>query len=150
MSVERLRRHPGYLVLQLSKQARRISTTVSKDGLRAPHVSVLARLAESGPCSQKEISDALLIDASDLVTLLDDLEQAGLASRHRDEHDRRRYAVEITELEGPKVEVKLIGKGQPVHRAIKEIHKGEWFVYTGDDDKHECSWFVIITELDEK
>jgi len=97
MSVERLRRHPGYLVLQLSKQARRISTTVSKDGLRAPHVSVLARLAESGPCSQKEISDALLIDASDLVTLLDDLEHAGLASRHRDERDRRRYAVEITE-----------------------------------------------------
>ena len=58
--------------------------------------------------------------------------------------------IEITELEGPKVEVKLIGKGQPVHRATKEIRKGEWFVYTGDDDKHECSWFVIITELDEK
>ncbi|MEY2409481.1 MAG: hypothetical protein QOF48_2151 [Verrucomicrobiota bacterium] len=58
--------------------------------------------------------------------------------------------IEITELEGPKVEVKLIGKGQPVHKAIQEIRKGEWFVYTGDDDKHECSWFVIITELDEK
>ena len=58
--------------------------------------------------------------------------------------------VEIAELEGPKVEVKLIGKGQPVHKAMKEIRKGEWFVYTGDDDKHECSWFVIITELDEK
>ncbi|MEO6089081.1 MAG: MarR family transcriptional regulator [Umezawaea sp.] len=97
MSVERLRRHPGYLVLELSKQARRISTAVSKDGLRAPHVSVLATLAESGACSQKEISDALRIDASDLVTLLDDLERAGLASRHRDGHDRRRYAVEITE-----------------------------------------------------
>jgi DNA-binding MarR family transcriptional regulator len=97
MSVERLRRHPGYLVLQLSKQARRISTAVSADGLRAPHVSVLAMLSESGPCSQKEVSAALRIDASDLVTLLDDLEQAGLASRHRDERDRRRYAVEITE-----------------------------------------------------
>ena len=58
--------------------------------------------------------------------------------------------IEITELEGPKVEVKLIGKGQPVHKAMKEIRKGEWFVYTGDDDKRECSWFVIITELDEK
>ena len=97
MSVERLRRHPGYLVLQLSKQARRISTAVSTDSLRSPHVSVLAMLSESGPCSQKEISAALGIDASDLVTLLDDLEQAGLASRHRDEQDRRRYAVEITD-----------------------------------------------------
>jgi DNA-binding MarR family transcriptional regulator len=97
MSVERLRRHPGYLVLELAKQARRISTAVSEDGLRAPHVSVLATLAESGACSQKEISDALRIDASDLVALLDDLEHAGLAGRHRDGHDRRRYAVEITE-----------------------------------------------------
>ena len=58
--------------------------------------------------------------------------------------------VEITELEGPKVEVKLIGKGKPVHKAAKELRKGEWFVYTGDDDKKECAWFVIITELDEK
>lgn len=58
--------------------------------------------------------------------------------------------IEIQELEGPKVEVKFIGKGQPVHKVIKEIRKGEWFVYTGDDDKNECSWFVIITELDEK
>ncbi|PRY34108.1 MarR family winged helix-turn-helix transcriptional regulator [Umezawaea tangerina] len=96
MSIEQLRRHPGYLVLQLSKQARRIGAEVSTDGLRAPHVSVLALLAESGPCSQKEISDALRIDASDLVTLLDDLERADLASRHRDARDRRRYAVEVT------------------------------------------------------
>jgi hypothetical protein len=58
--------------------------------------------------------------------------------------------IEITELEGPKVEVKLIGKGRPVHKATKELRKGEWFVYTGDDDKKECAWFVIITELDEK
>jgi DNA-binding MarR family transcriptional regulator len=96
MSIERLRRHPSYLVLQLSKQARRISSTVNEDSFRAPHVSVLAILAESGPCSQKQISEALRIDASDLVTLLDDLEGAALASRHRDEVDRRRYAVEIT------------------------------------------------------
>lgn len=59
-------------------------------------------------------------------------------------------SIEITELEGPRVEVKLIGKGEPVHKAIKEIRKGEWFVYTGDDAKREHGWLVIITALDEK
>jgi hypothetical protein len=57
--------------------------------------------------------------------------------------------LEITELEGPRVEVKLIGNGKPVHKAIKEIKKGSWFVYTGDD-KHESAWMVIVTQLDEK
>lgn len=55
--------------------------------------------------------------------------------------------IEITELEGPRVEVKLVGNGKDVHKAIKEITKGEWFVYTGDD-KHESAWFVIVTQLD--
>lgn len=55
--------------------------------------------------------------------------------------------LEITELEGPRVEVKLIGNGKPVHKAIKEISKGGWFVYTGDD-KHESAWIVIVTQLE--
>ena len=54
--------------------------------------------------------------------------------------------VEITELEGPKVEVKLIGKGVPVHKSTKELQKGEWFVYSGDD-KNESAWFIIIRDL---
>lgn len=57
--------------------------------------------------------------------------------------------IEITELEGPKVEVKLVGNGKDVHRMVKELKKGEWFVYSGDD-KNECAWFAIITNLDEK
>ncbi len=55
--------------------------------------------------------------------------------------------LEITELEGPRVEVKLVGNGKPVHKTIKEITKGRWFVYTGDD-KHESAWIVIVTQLD--
>src|SRR4030095_16977155 len=50
--------------------------------------------------------------------------------------------IEITELEGPKVEVKLVGNGKAVHKAVKEIKKGEWFVYSGDD-KNECAWLAI-------
>lgn len=57
--------------------------------------------------------------------------------------------IEIKELEGPKVEVKLIGKGKEVHRTSLTITKGQSVVYSGDD-KNESAWFVIITELDEK
>ena len=57
--------------------------------------------------------------------------------------------IEITELEGPKVAVKLIGKGVPVHKSTKELQKGEWFVYSGDD-KNESAWFVIIRDIVEK
>ena len=57
--------------------------------------------------------------------------------------------IEIKELEGPKVEVKLIGKGKEVHKTTLTISKGQSVVYSGDD-KNQSAWFVIITELDEK
>jgi hypothetical protein len=61
----------------------------------------------------------------------------------------KKCTVEIKELEGPKVEVVLIGEGKPVHRAVKQLSKGESFVYSGDD-KNETAWFVMITELEQK
>ena len=57
--------------------------------------------------------------------------------------------VEITELEGPKVEVKLIGNGKPVNKTVKQLSKGESFTLAGDC-KDGSAWFVIITELDER
>lgn len=57
--------------------------------------------------------------------------------------------VEITELEGPRVEFQVIGKGVPVHKTIKELGRGEDFVYSGND-KNETAWFVMITDLDKK
>lgn len=56
--------------------------------------------------------------------------------------------IEIKELEGPRVEVKLIGEGKEVHKTIKTIAKGESVIYSGDD-KNQSAWFVIITELGE-
>jgi len=57
--------------------------------------------------------------------------------------------IEITELEGPKVEVKLIGEGKPVNKTVKPLSKGESFTIAGDC-KDGSAWFVLITELDEK
>jgi hypothetical protein len=57
----------------------------------------------------------------------------------------KRCAVEITELAGPKVEVKLIGDQKPVNKTVKPLSKGECFVITGEDE-NESPWFIIIKQ----
>lgn len=86
---------PSFLLWQVVRDARRIGIGLHGSTLRAPQMTVLAGLAEFGSASQKEISGRLRIDPSDLVSVLDDLEQQGMVSRARDERDRRRYVVTI-------------------------------------------------------
>lgn len=93
MSIDQLLRLPSYLMLQLVRQARRLAA----GELRGPHVTVLACLAEQEAVAQKRISDRVGMDASDLVSVLDDLESYGFAQRKRDERDRRRFTVAITD-----------------------------------------------------
>ena len=65
-------------------------------GFRPGCIGVLGVVAAREPVSQREVSEALLLDPSDLVTLVDILERAGLVERRRDPADRRRYALEVT------------------------------------------------------
>jgi DNA-binding MarR family transcriptional regulator len=99
----RLLRHPSTVLLLLMREAYRLGQQRAQrpgaspaEAMRFPHFAVLACLDESGPASQKEISERLRIDASDLVTFVDFLERAGFVARKRDERDRRRYALELT------------------------------------------------------
>ncbi len=58
--------------------------------------------------------------------------------------------IEIKELEGPKVEVKLIGEGKPVVQATHHLSKGETINLASECKDGSGAWFVLITELDEK
>ena len=57
--------------------------------------------------------------------------------------------IDVKELEGPKVEVTLIGEGKPVNKTTYPLSKGESFTIAGDC-KDGSAWFILITELDEK
>ncbi len=70
---------------------------VAEAGFRPPCMGVLDVVARMQPVSQREISDHLGLDASDVVGVLDILEAAAMVERRRDPQDRRRHAVVLTE-----------------------------------------------------
>lgn len=69
---------------------------IDREGFEPHHYSVLAMLGEDVRETQSTIADALDLDPSRLVALLDALEERGLVARQRDPHDRRRHVVSIT------------------------------------------------------
>ncbi|HXG47885.1 MAG TPA: hypothetical protein VNO52_09690 [Methylomirabilota bacterium] len=54
--------------------------------------------------------------------------------------------IEITELQGAKVEVSLFGKGKKVNKTVENFSKGSFFTL-GGDDKNDTAWFVLVTQL---
>jgi DNA-binding MarR family transcriptional regulator len=81
---------------RLMKQRLAAEEWVAEAGLRPPCFGVLACIRRLEPASQKQISDRLGLDPSDMVAVVDILERAGFVSRVRDPDDRRRYALTVT------------------------------------------------------
>lgn len=69
---------------------------VAEAELRPGSFAVLSLIGHHQPVSQKQVSDHLSADPSDLVAVFDGLERAGLISRDRDPDDRRRYSLTLT------------------------------------------------------
>jgi len=86
-----------YLVGRLSVDGRRRAVAaVTSAGLRLNSYAVLACLHEFGSSSQRDLSERLGLDPSDVVAVLDELESHGHVRRARCTEDRRRYDVSIT------------------------------------------------------
>jgi DNA-binding MarR family transcriptional regulator len=92
---ESLLRIPAFLMLQILRWGRR-GAELSPEGPRLPYIAVLACLVEFGPQAQRDVSRRLQFDPSDVVAVVDALEEAGHAVRQPDPADRRRNAVAAT------------------------------------------------------
>jgi DNA-binding MarR family transcriptional regulator len=88
---------PGSLAL-LSRLAKIFYRRSSEDrlGMTLRHFVTLSYLRDHPSAPQQDLGDALCIDASNLVLLLNEVESAGLAERRRDPSDRRRHLVRLT------------------------------------------------------
>jgi DNA-binding MarR family transcriptional regulator len=87
------------LLEHLARVGRRAAVaTMSPGGLRPRHLIALQLLNDDGPTTQQGLTEALRLDPSNVVGLLNDLEERELVVRRRDPADRRRHIVEISPL----------------------------------------------------
>jgi DNA-binding MarR family transcriptional regulator len=85
------------LIVRLARMAGfRLGEALAAMEMRTHEFAVLNHLSESAPLSQQELGQALRINPSNLVGLLDLLEADDLLVRVRDPHDRRRHLVTLT------------------------------------------------------
>jgi DNA-binding MarR family transcriptional regulator len=93
-----LRSSPAVLLAQVGQATiRRLRAALTSDAMSPRQFQLLRLLYEQGPIGQQDLGQALDIDPSMLVTLLNPLEVEGLLTRHRDPDDRRRHLVVLTE-----------------------------------------------------
>jgi DNA-binding MarR family transcriptional regulator len=85
------------LLDHLARVGRRAAeTSLAPSGLRPRHLVALRLLSEHGPASQQGLSEVLSLDPSNVVGLLNELEERGFITRRRDPADRRRHIVELS------------------------------------------------------
>lgn len=88
---------PSYLASQVSKHGRRhLERVLRERDLSLGHAAILSALGDFGALSQQQLSDALDIDKSHVVSRLDDLETRALVTRTQDPDDRRRNLITPT------------------------------------------------------
>jgi DNA-binding MarR family transcriptional regulator len=85
------------LIEYLARVARRAYDSCQEPGcLRPRHLIALSLLRDRGALSQQALGEALSLDPSNVVGLLNELEERGLIVRQRDQADRRRHIVSLS------------------------------------------------------
>jgi DNA-binding MarR family transcriptional regulator len=87
----------GFLLVRLAMAFKAQAIEVLEaEGSSQYHYSVLAVVGDAAHKAQSTIAAALGLDPSQLVGILDALEDGGLIVRRRDPEDRRRHVVSLT------------------------------------------------------
>jgi MarR family transcriptional regulator, lower aerobic nicotinate degradation pathway regulator len=85
------------LIAQLARSTRRrIEQAIAPTGLRPTELLVLQHLRERGPSAQQTLTELIGIDATNLVAVLNSLEDQSLIERRRDRADRRRAIIALS------------------------------------------------------
>jgi DNA-binding MarR family transcriptional regulator len=84
------------LLEHLARVGRRSADTYLSGCLRPRHLIALRVIGEYGPMTQHAVGVALSLDPSNVVGLLNELEERELITRRRDPADRRRHIVELS------------------------------------------------------
>ncbi|WP_067891444.1 MarR family winged helix-turn-helix transcriptional regulator [Nocardia vaccinii] len=94
---DRLKAQLSRLIGMTAAQTHRVAGEALRTvGAHKDHFVALAALAEFGPASQAALSGRARIYKSDLVSVLNDLEQRGWVRRAPDPADKRRNVITIT------------------------------------------------------
>jgi DNA-binding MarR family transcriptional regulator len=90
---------PTGAIVLLTRLARSAYRHVDEEllGMRLKEFTLLSALRDTAGRGQKELGDALLMDANGLVLLLNALDDRGWTTRERDPRDRRRHLVDLTD-----------------------------------------------------
>jgi DNA-binding MarR family transcriptional regulator len=99
------------------QSTRLIRQHMTAAGARTLHYHVLVSLADDGEGAQATLADRIGLDRSDLVTLLDELEELKYVERRVDPTDRRRKIVAIT----PAGEKQVAAMDQLIQAAEEEL-----------------------------
>jgi DNA-binding MarR family transcriptional regulator len=111
-----------HLVTQAHYRFRRLGEQALADqglggsGLRTRHFGVLPALDLLGPCPQQQLARELGFTEATTAQLVDELVQAGLVTRGQDPHDRRRYALELTDAGRQRI--------PPMLAALRQVEAG--------------------------
>ena len=89
--------HVGFMLGKARQElAARLDPLAAPLGLTIRHFGILLLLIKRGAMRQTEVADAIRLDRTTVMNMVDELEHAGFVSREADPKDRRANAVTAT------------------------------------------------------
>lgn len=120
--------------MQIQPVAQRM---LAEDDLRVVSFSCLSVIVENPEIVQSELAEVLRMERSNLVVIIDELEERGLITRRKVPTDRRRYALTAT-LRGRRLR----------DRAAKRIRMAEDAVLGRLDEDDRAHLIAVLKRLE--